>query len=53
MRGEDSTVSSLTSSIFGSPPHARGRHAWQTYIHKAIWITPACAGKTDILSVCS
>ena len=49
MRGEDSHPVVRAGDPRGSPPHARGRHFSKIVrgIHKRI--TPACAGKTDVL----
>ena len=51
MRGEDSPDRPETDMLLGSPPLARGRPApaIANKIHPGL--TPACAGKTDILKV--
>ena len=46
MRGEDSTMPRLPTSVGGSPPHARGRHSYDATTDMRVRITPACAGKT-------
>ena len=51
MRGEDQEMRLAGIFVRGSPPHARGRLSpskWRGHIEG---ITPACAGKTNILSI--
>ena len=51
MRGEDTLDSSTRWTIFGSPPHARGRR-WSLWKgSERSRITPACAGKTPFVEV--
>ena len=51
MRGEDRQVFEKLLASVGSPPHARGRLIVSPYESADERITPACAGKTHILSV--
>ena len=46
MRGEDSVRIHSISSLYGSPPHARGRLCLPPPLSGPGRITPACAGKT-------
>ena len=46
MRGEDPFRRCATTSIRGSPPHARGRQFAYLGVGDGGRITPACAGKT-------
>ena len=50
MRGEDLVRVPKLARKLGSPPHARGRPAGQPPPLKHQRITPACAGKTGILT---
>ena len=47
MRGEDLPPRSCQTFVFGSPPHARGRHRAEYQARRTRRITPACAGKTQ------
>ena len=49
MRGEDRLKNSNANAIHGSPPHARGRLDVSKGEIDYERITPACAGKTDLL----
>ena len=46
MRGEDGVGEASCRHVFGSPPHARGRHEGTIGMRISERITPACAGKT-------
>ena len=46
MRGEDIRMTRRRTCVFGSPPHARGRHFQKVGQFPRRRITPACAGKT-------
>ena len=50
MRGEDSDEDVTNLTNWGSPPHARGRHGLAFFLNIGGGITPACAGKTVILT---
>ena len=47
MRGEDNHFLQVDQLAGGSPPHARGRLAEDTWTIRHSGITPACAGKTQ------
>ncbi len=51
MRGEDHPLGTVTSPEKGSPPHARGRRLPSSQMGGVRRITPACAGKTSIISL--
>ena len=46
MRGEDGIDFVRDKTLFGSPPHARGRPVHRHLRGRSNGITPACAGKT-------
>ena len=49
MRGEDVVYARAYLSVAGSPPHARGRLVDSAGEETPYGITPACAGKTQIV----
>ena len=49
MRGEDNHAARISTQQAGSPPHARGRRTTEQAAEWRASITPACAGKTDVL----
>ena len=49
MRGEDDPQGEARDYLVGSPPHARGRLRRGRCNARATRITPACAGKTELL----
>ena len=49
MCGENSASSGLGGSSVGSPPHVRGKHTFEWVAKKYGRITPACAGKTQLI----
>ena len=50
MRGEDGGGELKRSPPLGSPPHARGRLKIVAQAMKTVRITPACAGKTEMIA---
>ena len=50
MRGEKPMVSASMGAPPGSPPHARGKARQKALACPAAGITPACAGKSRVLS---
>ena len=50
MRGEDMILVNIVNASAGSPPHARGRRKKRLTVGSEARITPACAGKTFVLS---
>ena len=50
MRGEDTPQELAKILTAGSPPHARGRHTARTRQDPERGITPACAGKTHVVT---
>ena len=45
MRGENPGPSASSTTLAGSPPHARGKYFFDSYESILSGITPACAGK--------
>ena len=50
MCGENLTMNNETKRDVGSPPHVRGKPPLLSDIRTAFRITPACAGKTELIS---
>ena len=48
LRGEDPNAESNVPDGLGSPPLARGRRPLFFSVRPATWLTPACAGKTQV-----
>ena len=46
MRGEKKEAYKQTGTIWGSPPHARGKVDIDIFQMNLLGITPACAGKS-------
>ena len=49
MRGEKGWVVDRSGAVKGSPPHARGKVTLKILLSLPSGITPACAGKSDLL----
>ena len=47
MCGKDTTNSTLSTFLAGSPPHVRERPVLKLIVQRHFGITPACAGKTN------
>ena len=52
MRGEYFSITNLTQTSFGSPPHAWGIQLYTRYSKTRIWFTPTCVGNTLTDRVC-
>ena len=46
MCGEKLKFIAVAFSMWGSPPHVRGKASWQDFVSSSTRITPACAGKS-------
>ena len=51
MRGEKGFFRDYLHDVTGSPPHARGKVAVYPLPLSYLWITPACAGKSDYVTL--
>ena len=47
--GENGTQSSIFRPVVGSPPRVRGKLKGKIFFIAMCGITPACAGKTDMM----
>ena len=50
VRGEDRTIESALCTWKGTPPRARGRHSFYSGGTNTAGNTPACAGKTELVT---